>query len=164
VIGGLSLGGYSSLAFHMAHPDRCDALILCDTGPGFKSDESRLAWNERANARAETWEREGLSALGDGPEVEYAKHRDASGLAHAARGMLAHEHSDVIVSLPDIKKPTAIIVGDEDKPFLGAADYMEAKIPGSRKFVISKAGHFSNLDNPGEFNAAMGDFLDGLPQ
>lgn len=160
VIGGLSLGGYSTLAFHMAHPDRCTALLLCDTGPGFKKDESRLAWNERANQRAERWEREGLAALGSGAEVKAAIHRDASGLAHAARGMLAHENSDVIFSLPDIDKPTLVIVGADDKPFLGATDYMVSKIPGSDKAVVSKAGHSSNIDNPKEFNAAMGAFLD----
>ena len=35
VVGGLSLGGYMSLAFHLAHPERVRALMLFDTGPGF---------------------------------------------------------------------------------------------------------------------------------
>lgn len=160
VIGGLSLGGYSTLAFHMAHPARCTALLLCDTGPGFKKDESRLAWNERANKRAETLERDGLAALGDGAEVKAAGHRDATGLTRAARGMLAHEDSDVIHTLPDIDKPTLVVVGADDKPFLGAADYMAAKIPGCEKAVIPNAGHSANIDNPAAFNAAVGAFLD----
>lgn len=160
VIGGLSLGGYSTLAFHLVHPERCKALLLCDTGPGFKKDESRLAWNERANQRAERLEREGLAALGNGAEVRQAKHRDATGLAHAARGMLAQDNSNVINSLPDIDKPTLVLVGEDDKPFLAATDYMAAKIPGSQKAVVSKAGHSANLDNPEEFNAAIGAFLD----
>lgn len=160
VIGGLSLGGYSTLAFHLAHPERCGALLLCDTGPGFKRDESRLAWNERAKTRAVTLEREGLAALGAGAEVKQAKHRDASGLAHAARGMLAQENSDVYHSLPGIDKPALVVVGDNDTPFLAAADLMVAKIPGCEKAVVSKAGHSSNIDNPDEFNAAVGAFLD----
>ena len=162
VIGGLSLGGYSTLAFHMAHPDRCAALLLCDTGPGFKKDEGRLAWNERANKRAEQLTSKGLAALGDGEPVVRAQHRDASGLALAARGMLAQENTDVIYSLPHIDKPTLVIVGADDTPFLGAADYMAAKIPGCRKAVVPKAGHCANIDNPAAFNAAMGDFLDAL--
>jgi pimeloyl-ACP methyl ester carboxylesterase len=162
IIGGLSLGGYSTLAFYAAHRERCDALLLCDTGPGFKKDESRLAWNERANARAEKLEREGLAALGGGAEVKQARHRDAKGLAHAARGMLAHANSDVIHTLPDIDVPTLVVVGEDDTPFLGATDYMVAKIPGAEKAVVSKAGHSSNIDNPDEFNAAMGAFLDRL--
>src|SRR5262245_1654254 len=32
-VGGLSLGGYLSLAFHLAHPQRVAGLLLCDTGP-----------------------------------------------------------------------------------------------------------------------------------
>lgn len=160
VIGGLSLGGYSTLAFHIAHPERCRALLLCDTGPGFKKEEARLAWNERANKRAETLEREGLAALGKSAEVKQARHRDATGLARAARGMLAHADSDVIHTLPDIDKPTLVIVGADDTPFLGAADYMAAKIPGCEKVVIPKAGHSANIDNPEDFNAALGAFLD----
>ena len=32
-IGGLSLGGFVSLAFHLAHPENTTALLLFDTGP-----------------------------------------------------------------------------------------------------------------------------------
>ena len=46
IIGGLSLGGYLSLAFHLAHPGRTAALMLIDTGPGYKNDEARQKWNE----------------------------------------------------------------------------------------------------------------------
>src|SRR3984885_10445699 len=38
IIGGLSLGGYMSLAFYRAHPERVDALLIIDTGPGFRKD------------------------------------------------------------------------------------------------------------------------------
>jgi len=162
VIGGLSLGGYSTLAFHLTHPGRCNALLLCDTGPGFKKDESRLAWNERANQRADRLEHEGLAALGDSAEVKQAKHRNAAGLAHAARGMLAQDNADVINSLPDVDKPTLVVVGANDTPFLAATDYMVAKIPGSQKVVVPNAGHSSNIDNPDDFNTALGSFLDQL--
>ena len=162
IIGGHSLGGYSTLAFHRVHPTRCDALMLFNCGPGFKKDEARLKWNETANRRAKRFEDEGLSVLGDRAEALRAKHRNADGLAHAARGMLAHDNAEVIFSLPDIEKPTLVLVGEDDAPFIAATDYMAAKIEGSRKVVISAAGHAANLDNPGEFNAAMGAFLDDL--
>src|SRR5215475_12512555 len=48
VIGGLSLGGYMSLAFYRAHPERTSALLIIDTGPGFRKDDAREAWNKRA--------------------------------------------------------------------------------------------------------------------
>src|SRR3954462_9608853 len=41
VIGGLSLGGYMSLSFNLTHANRVPALMLFDTGPGFKKDEAR---------------------------------------------------------------------------------------------------------------------------
>ncbi len=159
VIGGLSLGGYSTLAFHQKHPERCDALMLFDCGPGFKKDEARLKWNEIAEGRAKRFEAEGLSVLGDRAEVLLAKHRDASGLAHAARGMLAHDSSEVIFSLPEIEKPTLVLAGADDAPFLAATDYMAAKIPNAQKVIVSDAGHAANIDNPKDFNAAMDDFL-----
>jgi pimeloyl-ACP methyl ester carboxylesterase len=49
IVGGLSLGGYMSLAFYRAHPDRVRALLIIDTGPGFKKDEAREVWNKRAH-------------------------------------------------------------------------------------------------------------------
>src|ERR1700682_5290956 len=48
IVGGLSLGGYMSLAFYRAHPERVRALLIIDTGPGFKKDDAREAWNKRA--------------------------------------------------------------------------------------------------------------------
>ena len=37
VIGGLSLGGYVSLAFYLAHPEMVRALVICDSGPGYRN-------------------------------------------------------------------------------------------------------------------------------
>src|SRR6201990_1277829 len=45
IVGGLSLGGYMSLAFHLAHPERVKALLIIDTGPGYRNDEARDGWN-----------------------------------------------------------------------------------------------------------------------
>jgi pimeloyl-ACP methyl ester carboxylesterase len=164
IIGGLSLGGVMSLAFHLAHPERVRALLLCDTGPGFRNPEARRQWNERAEARARDLETRGLvAALGGGAETRLGRHRSAIGLAGAARGMLAQEDSRLIDSLPRIAVPTLVLVGSEDKNFLAAADYMAAKIPGAQKVVIPGAGHAANLDQPEAFNRAVSAFLAGLP-
>ena len=37
-----------SLAFYRSHPERVRALLIIDTGPGFKKDEAREAWNKRS--------------------------------------------------------------------------------------------------------------------
>jgi pimeloyl-ACP methyl ester carboxylesterase len=160
VIGGLSLGGYMSLAFHLAHPERTRALLIIDTGPGYKNDEAREGWNRNALATADRYEREGLGNLARGSaEMRISRHRDATGLARAARGMLTQKDARVISSLPSIAVPAIVVVGANDTPFLAASDYMTAKIPGAQKVVIPDAGHAANIDQPAAFNAALTDFL-----
>jgi pimeloyl-ACP methyl ester carboxylesterase len=166
VIGGLSLGGYVSLAFAIAHPDMVEALVICDSGPGYRNAEARAQWNERAFARAAELEAEGLDGLaGRGREVRESRsrHRSAQALAHATRGMLAQQGSTVIDGLPSIRVPTLVIVGDQDTPFLAPCQYMAKKIPGARLEIIAGAGHSSNLDQPEVFNRVLRDFLDSLP-
>jgi len=160
VVGGLSLGGYMSLAFHATHPERTRALLIIDTGPGYKNDQARDGWNANAIARAERYEAEGFGDLSRASaEVRLARHRDASGLARAARGMLTQKNARVIESLPGIAVPSLVVVGADDTPFLAASDYMAAKIPGARKAVIPNAGHSANIDQPALFNAAVLGFL-----
>jgi pimeloyl-ACP methyl ester carboxylesterase len=163
IVGGLSLGGYMSLAFYRAHPDRVRALLIIDTGPGFKKDDAREAWNKRARDTGDRFEREGLGVLKSlSPERSGVSHRDASGLARAARGMLTQRDACVIEQLPDIKVPSLVVVGADDAPFLAASDYMAAKIPGAKKVVIPAAGHAVNIDQPQAFIDAVLPFLDGL--
>ena len=159
IIGGLSLGGYMSLAFHRAHTDRTRALLIIDTGPGYKNDEARAGWNATSIRRAEKLEAEGLPKTGSA-EVRQARHRDATGLALAARGMLTQRDARVIESLPDIKVPSLVVVGADDTPFLAASSYMAAKIPGAKLVTIPNAGHAANIDQPKAFNAAVLGFLD----
>jgi pimeloyl-ACP methyl ester carboxylesterase len=162
VIGGLSLGGYMSMAFHLAHPEMTRALMLFDTGPGYKKDDARAEWNRMARERAERLEREGLAALGTSDEVRMSKHRSADGLARAARGMLAQVDSRVIGSLERIQVPALVLVGAEDKNFLNAMDYIAKKIPNSTKVVVPNAGHAANLHQPEKFNDAVLSFLSRL--
>jgi len=160
-IGGLSLGGYLSLAFHLAHPTRVAGLLLCDTGPGFRQVDARERWNAFAVARAEDLERQGLAALSTSPEVGAGPH-DPAGLALAARGILVQHDSRVLDSLPSIRVPTLIVVGEHDAPFRAATDYMAAKIPGATKCILAGAGHAANIDQPRAFDAATTAFLERL--
>jgi pimeloyl-ACP methyl ester carboxylesterase len=162
VIGGLSLGGYMSLAFHRLHRDMTRALMIFDTGPGFRNADAREAWNQRSRQRADDLDARGLAALGSSDEVRMSQHRGASGLAGAARGMLSQRDDSVIASLETIAVPTLVLVGSNDTNFLAATDYMARKIPGARKVVIEGAGHAANLHRPAEFNRAVESFLAGL--
>jgi pimeloyl-ACP methyl ester carboxylesterase len=157
VLVGMSLGGYLSLAFHARHPERVAALILLDTGPGFRSQDSRREWNEYAERMAAEIDREGPAALADRPEV--GDHRDGVGLAHTARLVMAQQDAHVIESLATIEVPTLVVVGALDTSFLGAADYMAAKIPGAREVVLEGAGHAANIDAAHAFNEAAVEFL-----
>ncbi len=160
VVGGLSLGGYMSLAFNYIHRNRVSALLLFDTGPGFKNDEARAGWNDFTAKTAARLEADGFAALGSGSEVRMSQHNSAQGLAHAARGILAQVDGQVIESLPGVTVPTLVLVGSLDKPFLAASAYMAGKIPNATKVVIDGAGHASNIDKPEEFNRSVSDFLD----
>ena len=163
IVGGLSLGGYMSLAFHRAHPERVRALLIIDTGPGFKKDDAREVWNKRARDTGDRFDREGLEVLKSlSAERSSVTHRDAKGLARAARGMLAQRDARVIESLPGIKVPSLVVVGADDTPFLAASDYMAAKIPGAQKVVVPNAGHAVNIDQPQAFIEAVLPFLDSL--
>ncbi|HEX5300972.1 MAG TPA: alpha/beta fold hydrolase [Streptosporangiaceae bacterium] len=162
VLGGLSLGGFVSLEFLLEHPDRVDAVMLFDTGPGYRSDQARQQWNDRARKTADRLERDGIAALGGSAEADYG-HRSAHGLALAARGMLAQRDGRVIEALPSVKVPVLVLVGARDKAFLPAADYIAARIPGAVQVVIPDAGHVSNADQPGPFNRSVLGFLGRLP-
>jgi pimeloyl-ACP methyl ester carboxylesterase len=96
------------------------------------------------------------------PERANVSHRDATGLARAARGMLTQRDASVMETLPAIKVPSLVVVGADDTPFLAASDYMAAKIPGAEKVVIPAAGHAANIDQPEVFNEAVLSFLDRL--
>jgi pimeloyl-ACP methyl ester carboxylesterase len=162
VIGGLSLGGYLSLAFTLAHPERVRALMLFDTGPGYKNPKARAAWNRGAEQMARAFETRGLSALSDSEEVRVSTHRSAAGLARAARGTLAQFDSTVADSLGSIRVPTLVLAGERDEPFLAATDYMAAKIPNATKVLIPGAGHAANIEQPQAFNRAVRAFLSTL--
>ena len=108
IVGGLSLGGYMSLAFYRVHPERVSALLIIDTGPGFKKDDARAVWNKRARETGDRFEREGLAVLESASrERSTVSHRDASGLAHAARGMLTQRDARVIEIAARYQGPVA---------------------------------------------------------
>ncbi len=162
VLGGHSLGGYLSLAFSCAYPERVKGLVLLGTGPGFRKDAAREVWNRRARSFADAFEERGLGALGRSPEVRAGAHRSAQGLAHAARGILTQHDARVMNGLGSVRVPTLVMVGDRDTPFLAATDYMAAKILHAKKVTLADAGHAANIEQAAVFNHEFGAFLDQL--
>jgi 3-oxoadipate enol-lactonase len=176
IIGGLSMGGYVSLAFYRLFPLRVRVLVLADTRPQADTEEGK----RNREQMAEKVLKEGMEALAnaqlskllapatlkDKPEV-VQKVRDMimttkpEGAAAALKGLaLRQDHTSF---LPNILPPTLIIVGREDAITpVSDAELMHREIRGSRLEIIEGAGHVSNLEQPTEFNRAIVDFLTGL--
>ena len=159
-VGAITAAVHEKATFNLAFPERVAALMVFDCGPGYKKDAPRAEWNRTAIEMARAFESNGLAALSTSAEAQVAQHRNARGLAHAARGMLTQKDSRVIDSLPSIRVPTLVLSGAEDQPFLQATDYMAAKVPGAEKVILKGAGHAANIDQPAAFNAAVRSFLD----
>jgi pimeloyl-ACP methyl ester carboxylesterase len=161
VLGGLSLGGYITMEFYVAHPEMVRALILCNTGPGDRKDEARAGWNDFSIGYAKRFEERGLDGLGRGIEIDATRQyqRSAEGLAFAGRGILTQRDAKVMDALETIDVPTLIVLGADDERYKAGGDYMASKIPGAKKVVIEEAGHAVNLYQPQKFNTAVLGFL-----
>jgi pimeloyl-ACP methyl ester carboxylesterase len=169
-VGGLSMGGYVSLAFAARHKERLERLILADTRAAADSEATRAG---RAAALALV-DAQGVSPLverqlvallsADASEAVRAKVRSI-GNEQLAAGVKAgicalRDRPDRQGELSAIACPTLLLVGKEDKispPAEMAA--MASAIPGSRLVEIAAAGHLSNLENPNDFIAAVRSFL-----
>ena len=176
VLGGLSMGGYVTLAFYRLFPQRVRALILADTRPQSDTEEARRGREETAQRAL----REGMQTVADAmlPKLLAPSTREEKpavfervqemilsmrpeGAAAALRGMAARR--DQTDLLQEIDVPTLIIVGSEDALTPPKdSETMHRAIRGSRLVVIEGAGHVSNLERPAEFNRALEDFLKGI--
>jgi 3-oxoadipate enol-lactonase len=175
-LGGLSMGGYVTLAFYRRFPLRTRALILADTRPQADSTEAKRNREEQA----EKILKEGMQSIADDflkkvlttetlnekPETvervrEMILKTDSQGAASALRGMaVRHDQTDF---LEEIFVPTLILVGSEDQLTPPKdAELMKREIRGSRLEIIEGASHLSNLERPAEFNLALKSFLDTL--
>ena len=173
VLGGVSMGGYVALGCMRLFPERVSGLILADTRPDADSEETRENRKNMARRVAD----EGVEILIElqmrrllardtleNNEEVVEEVRDmilesSPGGVVAALGAL-RERPDSTPLLEEIEVPTLVIGGEEDgissPEVMGA---MAQKIPGSRHVTLPRAGHLSNLETPGGFNAALKEFL-----
>ena len=156
---GHSVGGFLSLEFALAHPDRIDGLVLVDTGPGFRRDEARDGWNAMAERYAISLTERGLDGIPASAELSAGAHRSVTGLIHFARGVLTQRDASVLNGLPTIAVPTLVVVGAQDSNFISGSEYMAAKIPNARLVVVPDAGHAPNIDRPDVFDRRVQEFL-----
>ena len=168
-VGGLSMGGYVSLAFAARHPARLERLILADTRAAADGEKALVS---RADALTLV-EREGVAALverqlgallspsASEPIRQRVRELGKQSPAGVSAGIRAlRDRPDRTGELSAIACPTLVISGTEDSlspPAEMAA--LAAAIPNARLVSIPGAGHLSNLEKPDAFNAAIADFM-----
>ncbi len=171
---GLSMGGMIAQDFHAHYPDRIATLALVDTNLGmamqseeFKRDflARRLAPLERGLTPKDTATENAKALVSPHTPDELVAKLRASLSALRVEPYKQAIHAilscDFRASNPSIKVPTLVIVGEDDRLTTPEqADLLAATIPGARKVVIERAGHLSNLEQAGHFNAALSAFLD----
>jgi pimeloyl-ACP methyl ester carboxylesterase len=172
ILGGLSMGGYVSLAYVKKHPADLRGLILIDTKAEGDTPEGKQAREKMIQLVRE----EGSSAVAEqmmpkmlAPDAEKAR----PGVARELRQIMENcppltiEHAlsamrdrpDHSSNLPSIAAPTLIIVGEHDAitpPKV--AEAMHSAIPKSKLEVIKGAGHMSPMEQPEQVNRAIASF------
>ncbi|WP_433253215.1 alpha/beta fold hydrolase [Streptosporangium sp. CA-135522] len=173
VVGGLSMGGYVTMALCRRHPDRVLGVILADTKAAADSGAARANRERIAAAVLD----EGTSILLEevlpaligvttaqrramvfGRVRGLVQSAPPKAVAWAQRAMAARP--DSFDTLRGLKVPALVIVGEEDKLTPPAdAETMVETVPDGRLVVIEKAGHLSAIEQPEAFNRAVIGFI-----
>jgi pimeloyl-ACP methyl ester carboxylesterase len=172
VVGGVSMGGYVSMALLRNDPGRVRALVLADTQMSADDAAARdtreaIAQDVLANGTAVMVPRSAALLSPAAPEamraqmVRWILGNPPEGVAAAERGMaLRPDGRDILARFAG---PLLVIVGSQDTltpPEKARA--ISDLVPSSTLVEISGAGHLSNVEQPEAFNAALGRLLDRL--
>ncbi|MGH9142760.1 MAG: alpha/beta fold hydrolase [Vicinamibacterales bacterium] len=174
VVGGLSLGGYVAFALLRLAARYVQGLILADTRSQADTSEAtagrvrmlQLVQDKGPSAVADEMMPKLLGDTTRHSKPAIVQHVQSLALASsteaiagAIRALMTRPDSTPL--LASIHVPTLIVVGDEDTVTPPAAsEEMHRAIAGSELVRIPGAGHLSNLEQPGMFNAALAAFLD----
>jgi pimeloyl-ACP methyl ester carboxylesterase len=181
VICGISMGGYVAQHVAARHPRRVAAVILADTK--FEAD-SPAARAGRADLAAKVG-RLGLGILADAmiPRLLAASDDARTAVDRAAiEGLLRRsitgqsvetvqaalaalgDRPDMTEAMRTLAIPTLLVGGAEDA--ITPPECLEAAeeaMPNARLLIVPAAGHLPPLEQPEIFNAAVLEFLRGLP-
>jgi pimeloyl-ACP methyl ester carboxylesterase len=170
---GLSMGGYIALRAIVKYPERFSHLILCDTQCIADSDEAK----KKRYSTIEVIEKEGLVTFAEGfmknifteknlqANESYVQTIKATILSTKTETVIATlkalaERMETCSNLKDMKVPSLIICGEEDKITpVKQAQFLHENIPGAKIKLLSAAAHMSNLEQPALFNEAISEFL-----
>jgi pimeloyl-ACP methyl ester carboxylesterase len=169
VLGGLSMGGYVSLALLRRAPERVSGLFLADTRCVADTDEARAS----RRASRERLLAEGTAVLEEtmiGPLFSERTPRESPELVETVRGWIRSvsptgaaaalegmaRRSDTRAVLENYEGPVLVLVGEEDTLTPPPeSEAMAAAAPHSRLVRIPGAGHLANLEADRAFSAAL---------
>lgn len=176
VIGGLSMGGYITMALTRTAPQRCRAVLFADTRAEADTPEIR-ANREKSQAAAReqgtigVWSSMEPKAVGpdaraNNPEVvarlrEIALSNEPQAVIDCLEALKTRPDSRP--GLRDVTAPAIVIVGEDDDltpPAVNEA--IQRELRDARLVLIPRAGHMSNMEQPEAFNHALWTFVTGL--
>jgi pimeloyl-ACP methyl ester carboxylesterase len=182
LVGG-SMSGKTTLDFVLEYPSRVEALIVVGaalSGYRFTDADTRAAWeasdaaleagrhDEAAEIEMQTWlagPRRRLEQINPGLRQRV---RDMLVQSYATPPDLGEEQPlepPAVGRLGEVRAPTLVIVGDEDRPdIIAVARLLEAGVAGAKKVVMPGTAHLPNMEQPVAFNRIVGEFLAGLPK
>lgn len=178
VIGGLSLGGYVTMAMHRREPGRFAGILLADTKAAADSDEGRRG----RRVMLDTVRSGGVPAIVDemlGKLAGETSRRERPEIIAGVRQMIASapqagveaaiyalmHRPDATAGLSTIACPALVVVGEEDRVTpLADAEALHRSIAGSQLATVPRAGHLSNLEAADEFSTTITGWLASLPQ
>ena len=163
---GVSMGGVIAQLLYHRRPLRVASLILVDTTAGGSSPErlrQRLDAIDHLGPRRLAEQRAPQLVRPDAPAALVEELTDIMAEVRPAgyrAAALALAATDLTRLLPNISVPTLVMHGEDDAIVpLATGRELAAAIPGAQLHVIAKAGHVSNQERPGAFNAAVRAFL-----
>ena len=176
---GLSMGGFATLHFGFAYPDRARSLAIGGCGYGAAPDQ-RSTFAAEAEAAAARFEEIGLAKAAEayalGPTRVQYQNKDPRGWREFAdqlgdhstrgsaltmRGVQSRRPSlyDLTEEMKKITVPTLVMTGDEDWACLEPGILMKKMIPSAGLVVMPNCGHAINLEDPDAYNRHIDDFL-----
>lgn len=170
---GLSIGGMIALRAALQAPERVTALVLMDTHAGPERPLKKIRYRAMVTAARIFGVKPlipqvnqlmfGHNTLIQKEELvqEWAPRFAAVPISTISNTVAALcERDDLRPRLGDIRQPTLVIVGEEDKSLPPPYSIEIAKgIAQAQLRIISRAGHLSALEQPEAVTAQMSDFL-----
>jgi pimeloyl-ACP methyl ester carboxylesterase len=166
VLGGHSLGGAVAQVLALDAPQLLCGLVLVGSGARLKvlPQLFELLAKDYAEAVAfmteHAWSPSSPASLKErGRETVLATRPSVTGADFTACNGF-----DVMGRLGEIRLPTLVVVGEDDRLTPPKyAEFLARGIAGAQLARIPRAGHFVSLEQPANVNRAIRDFLGGLP-